>query len=77
MINFREALLVKNTCKATCGPLFLSLMLLVANLANTKACKKTEKSTETLAHGQGLNQDFHNRESKMGFQEDRVSKPPR
>ena len=26
---------------------------------------------------QGLSQDFHNRVSKMGFQEDRVSKPPR
>ena len=25
---------------------------------------------------QGLSQDFHNRVSKMGFQEDRVSKPP-
>ena len=25
---------------------------------------------------QGLGQDFHNRVSKMGFQEDRVSKPP-
>ena len=25
---------------------------------------------------QGLSQDFHNRVSKMAFQEDRVSKPP-
>ena len=26
-------------------------MLLVANVANTKQCKKTGKMTETLAHG--------------------------
>ena len=28
----------------------LTLMLLVANLGNTKLCKKTENLTETLAH---------------------------
>ena len=31
--------------------MFLTIMLLVANMANTKWCKKTEKMTETLAHG--------------------------
>ena len=30
---------------------WLTLMLLVANLADTKGCKKPEKMTETLANG--------------------------
>ena len=47
-------------------------MLLVANLANTKACKKPKKLTETLAHGyssvstqQGLSNDYQNDRFQM------------
>ena len=39
------------TDKATKTMYSVTLMLLVANLANTKSCKNNRKMTETLAHG--------------------------
>ena len=46
----------------------LTLMLLVANLANTKWCKKTWKMTETLAHGYSCESNRRSNE----YQHDRV-----
>ena len=40
-----------NACTVTVSINRLTLMLLVAYLANTKLCKKNEKMTETLALG--------------------------
>ena len=49
----------------------LTLMLLVANLANTKGCKKPEKITETLANG--YSSESTRRELSNEYQDDRVS----
>ena len=49
----------------------LTLMLLVANLANTKRCKKTRKITETLANG--YSSESTRRELSNEYQDDRVS----
>ena len=46
-------------------------MLLVANLANTKRCKKTRKITETLANG--YSSESTRRELSNEYQDDRVS----
>ena len=49
----------------------LTLMLLVANLANTKRCKKPRKITETLANG--YSSESTQRELSNEYQDDRVS----
>ena len=49
----------------------LTLMLLVANFANTKWCKKTEKWLETLAHG--YSSESAQWELSNEYQHDRVS----
>ena len=49
----------------------LTLMLLVANLANTKRCKKSKKSTETLANG--CSSESTRREPSNEYQDERVS----
>ena len=49
----------------------LNLMLLAANLANTKICKKPEKITETLANG--YSSESTQRELSNEYQDDRVS----
>ena len=46
-------------------------MLLVANLANTKGCKKPRKITETLANGYSSESTRH--ELSNEYQDDRVS----
>ena len=46
-------------------------MLLVANLANTKRCKKKRKITETLANG--YSSESTRRELSNEYQDDRVS----
>ena len=46
-------------------------MLLVANLANTKLCKKKQKITETLANGYSF--DSTERELSNEYRQDRVS----
>ena len=47
-------------------------MLLVANLANTKRCKKKQKITETLANG--YSSKSTRQELSNEYQDDRVSK---
>ena len=49
----------------------LTLMLLVANLANTKRYKKKRKITETLANG--YSSESTRRELSNEYQDDRVS----
>ena len=52
--------------------------ILVSNkLSYVSVLYNTSTGMECQTNGQGLNQDFDNRVFKMGFQEDRVSKPPR
>ena len=46
------------------------------DLKEIVVCNRALPSEYHMHHSQGLSQDFHNRVSKMGFQEDRVSKPP-
>ena len=46
-------------------------MLLVANLANTKICKKPRKITETLANG--YSSESTRQELSNEYQDDRVS----
>ena len=46
-------------------------MLLVANLANTKTCKKPRKITETLANGHSS--ESTRQELSNEYQDDRVS----
>ena len=46
-------------------------MLLVANLANTKRCKKPRKITETLSNG--YSSESSRRELSNEYQDDRVS----
>ena len=50
----------------------LALMLLLANLANTKWCKNPKKMTETLAHG--YSSESTQWELSNGYQHDRVEK---
>ena len=51
-------------------PFNLTLMLLVANLANTKLCRKHKKITETLAHGYSSESTM--RELSNEYQHERV-----
>ena len=58
------------------APLFLTLMLLMANLANTDVCKKKLKMTETLANGysfestqRGLFNEYQHDQVSMVFKD--------
>ena len=44
-------------------------MLMVANFANTKRCKKAERNTETLAHGYSV--ESTQREISNNYEHDR------
>ena len=64
----------KTYMKNRCQNMGLTLMLLLANLANTKLCKKNEKMTETLAYGyssestpQELSNEYQHDRVYMGF----------